>query len=82
MASWYRSAAGMRTREIPLSELKALPVLCVGQADDLRFEDDGVRVWLSRCGVEDGEPYANKVTVETLRRDGRWEIYTTYQARG
>jgi hypothetical protein len=49
-----------------LAELEALPTLTVGQADDLKWESDSERVWLSRCGVEDGEPWANKVTVERL----------------
>jgi hypothetical protein len=59
-------------------ELEALPVLSVGQADDLHIDTGAVRVWLSRCGVEDGEPFDNKVTVETLSRDGRWVEYRVY----
>jgi len=72
-----------RTATYTLQELTDRPVLCVGQADNLVIETDDTRVWLSRCGVEDGEPYEDKVTVETLRRNGgRWEIYRTYQAGG
>lgn len=52
--------------EIPLAELEALPTLCVGQADSLKIESDTERVWLSRCGIEDGEPWDHKVTVERL----------------
>ena len=62
-------------------ELKAMPTLSTGQADDLKIEDEDTdgpyRVWLSRCGVEDGEPYPNKVTIE--RYDGdRWYDAQTY----
>ena len=60
-------------------ELRQKPTLCVGQADDLKVEIDTERVWLSRCTVEDGEPYDNKVTVETLK-DGKW--ITTEQYEG
>lgn len=49
-----------------LAELEALPTLATGQADDLKVETENRRVWLSRCGVEDGEPYPNKATVEKL----------------
>lgn len=62
-----------------LKELKALPTLAVGQADDLKMDTGTVRVWLSRCTVEDGEPYDNKVTVECLL-NGRWEETETYPA--
>ena len=62
-----------------LKQLKALPILATGQADDLKIETSDTRVWLSRCTVEDGEPYNNKATVEKLI-DGRWDIVETYQA--
>jgi len=51
-------------------ELEELPVIAQGQADDLHVENfdgptfKGVRVWLSRTGVADGEPYENTVTIE------------------
>ena len=72
-------------RRYSLAELEQFPTLAVGQADDLRVEEyvgrKLVRYWLSRCGVEDGEPYPNKVTIEA--RDcpnGSWENIETYQA--
>lgn len=52
------------TYELTLSELKELPTLAQGQADDLKIESDTERVWLSRCTAADGEPWDNKVTVE------------------
>ena len=53
------------------NELEALPTLSQGQTCDLKIETERRRVWLSRGGVEDGEPYARTVTVERLI-GGRW----------
>ena len=44
---------------------------------DLKFEDKTTRVWLSRLGKEDGEPYSNTVYIEQYI-DGRWEISSCY----
>lgn len=63
-----------------LEELEALPTLAVGQTCNLKIEDGGLRIWLSRCGVADGEPYPNKVT-EEVRIDGRWIDARYYQAK-
>ena len=63
-----------------LNELESLPTLSVGQADNLKVDTGTVRVWLSRCTVEDGEPYNNKVTIERLI-DGYWFAWHTYQAQ-
>jgi hypothetical protein len=65
-----------------LEELEGLPDLCIGQADTLKVDDDdGIRVWLCRCGVADGMPYDNQVTVEEINNNGRWLTVDTYQAR-
>ena len=51
-------------------ELLAMPVTCQGQAHDLHLENNwtpefsGVRFWVSRCGLEDGEPFEVTVYVE------------------
>lgn len=66
--------------DLPLRHLRRKKILAVGQADDLRFDNGSTRLWLSRCGTEDGEPYADKVTVETFRSNGKWEIYREYLA--
>lgn len=66
--------------EVPLTELEALPTLCVGQADDLKIESDRERVWLSRTTVEDGEPWDNKVTVERYI-GGAWIEVEWWEAR-
>lgn len=59
-------------------ELDAMPVLAEGQADNLHIDnEDGVRIWLSRCGLEDGEPFENTVTVEAYNGN-RWETVATY----
>jgi len=57
--------------------LESLPTLCQGQADDLKIEEPGFRVWISRCGVEDGEPYDNKITIEEYI-DGNWIVTDEY----
>lgn len=52
--------------------LDALPTRTVGQGADLKVEatigDTQLRVWLSRCDVADGEPFARTVYVE-IRSD-------------
>lgn len=64
-----------------LSQLESMPTLSTSQGDDLKVDEDGVRVWLSRMDVEDGMPYHSQVTVEVLDEEtGRWEIQHTYQA--
>lgn len=70
-----------RCSELPLHWLKAQKVIAVGQSCDLVFEGERTRIWLSRCAAEDGEPYNNKVTVETWRDNGLFEVYRYYEAR-
>ena len=67
-------------RQYSLQELQAKKTLATGQADDLKVETRTTRVWLSRCTVDDGEPYNNKVSVEKYQ-NGRWETIETYQAQ-
>lgn len=59
------------------AELRQMPTLAVSQADDLKIDTGETRVWLARTGVEDGEPFDNKVTIERLVK-GRWEVEATY----
>jgi len=57
--------------------LASEPVLSAGQADNLHFEGDGIRLSLSRTGIEDGEPFDNTITIE--REDGgRWITVAKY----
>jgi hypothetical protein len=58
-------------------ELRSLPTLSVAQADNLKIDTGTERVWLSRCGIEDGEPYDDKITIERLR-GGRWVTIEEY----
>lgn len=59
-----------------------MPTLSTGQAGSLKIETEDIRIWLSRCGVADGEPYENKVTVEMYIHDkGGWTRHLTYQAQ-
>lgn len=59
------------------AELRRRRTLSVAQADDLKIDTGKMRVWLARTGVEDGEPYDDKVTIEKLRH-GRWEVVEEY----
>jgi hypothetical protein len=59
------------------SELEQMDTLSVGQADNLKVDTGTERVWLSRCGVEDGEPFDHKVTVERFN-GRRWKIIEEY----
>jgi hypothetical protein len=60
-----------------LEELESMPTISKGHTDDLKYEDDDTRVWLSRMTVEDGMPYNNQVTVEKYEEiDGSWIWHT------
>ena len=58
-------------------ELKDLPTLAQGQADNLKIDTGTERVWLCRCGIADGMPYNNAITIERLI-DGRWQTVQQY----
>jgi hypothetical protein len=67
-------------RTLTLEELEALPTLATGQTCNLKYDNGNSRVWLSRCTVEDGELFDNKVTVESLT-DGMWQTVAVYPAQ-
>ncbi len=85
------------TKKYTLKQLEALPTLHQGHTDDLKIEthkgypfkeSKGVRVWLSRLTVEDGQPYNNQVTVEEYREkkisgfdSWQWVTVQQYQAK-
>jgi hypothetical protein len=52
--------------------LEELPVLIEGQADNCHIDTGDFRVWLSRTGIEDGEPYDNTVTIEEHVKSPAW----------
>lgn len=61
-------------------ELRALPTLAVGQADDLKIDQGGYRVWISRCGLADGAQYEDTVFVEMLEEpSGQWTTIAEYE---
>ena len=61
-----------------VAALEAMKTLSVSQADDLKIDDGRTRVWLARCGIDDGAAYDNGVTVEKLR-NGRWVTVEQYE---
>ncbi len=63
-------------RQYTVEELEAMPTLAVGQADDLKVDTGEERVWLSRCGAEDGQIY--RIGHEHLI-DGRWVVVSEYE---
>jgi len=65
--------------EWSLRELLEMPTISQGQTDNLKYEDEDTRVWLSRMTVEDGMPYNNQVTVEKYI-DNNWVTVDEYEA--
>ncbi len=65
-----------RHHQYTRADLEALPVLSIGQADDLRFEDpsQGIRVWLSRA-----PPYV--VEIERWTPESGWTTADRYPVR-
>jgi len=69
-------------------QLEDFDTITIGQADDLKWEgvaNDGtpMRLWLSRCGTADGEPYERTVTVELYcvpddEEDEQWHNVARY----
>lgn len=53
-------------------DLEQLPTLAVGHTADLKVDRGGTRVWLSRTGLADGEPFENTVSVEQWTGES-WE---------
>lgn len=71
----------MKTKtKYTLTELENMPTITQGQFSNMKYDDGETKILLSRCTIEDGEPYNNKVTVEKLI-NGNWTITETYQAK-
>lgn len=64
---------------LTFDELEVIDTLIVSQSDDLKIDNEGFRVWLSRCDTYDGMPYDNAVTIEKLI-DNRWIEVLMYEA--
>lgn len=59
--------------------LDELPTLVTSQARDLKVDIGWLRVWLSCCGTEDGEPFARTVYVQQHRPTGLvWVVDVGY----
>ena len=59
-------------------QLRAMPTLKEGYADNLKIKTDDTEVWLSRATVADGAPYDNGVTVKRKGIDGNWYVSAEY----
>jgi hypothetical protein len=55
-------------------ELEELPTISQCQDADLKVDTGHIRVWLSRCGLKDGEPFARTVYVEEHKGVGWWSV--------
>lgn len=57
-------------------ELKKMPTLSTGQAEDLKHDDGEHRWWLDRVGPDSGATH--RVAVEELVQ-GRWKVVHQYE---
>lgn len=76
--SWLRH--NLTDHTFSLADLQAIPVLTVGQADNVLLNHGGIKVSLSHTAVADGAPYDNQVTVQKNSRNG-WQTIREYQAK-
>jgi hypothetical protein len=70
-----------RTPRFPnTDQLEALPVLAQGHVHDLHIDTGIYRVWLSRCSIEDGEPFRNTAYIEIKNANHLWQDLGYYDA--
>ena len=62
-----------------LAYLELQPTLHQGHFDNLKVDENGLRVWLSRMTVADGMPYNNEVTIEQYVNNN-WQEVIRFQA--
>jgi len=67
-------------KRLTLEEAKNMTVLSQGHFDNLIYEENNIRIWLSRMTIADGIPYDNQITVEEYC-DGVWATLDVYQAK-
>lgn len=65
--------------DLALSDLEEMETIIEGYADDLKIDDGTFKVWLCRVGIDDGMPYDNAVTIETVV-EGKWIEVLMYEA--
>ena len=61
--------------------LEESAVIGAAQDADLHFDSNGVRLWVHRTGLDDGEPFENTITVELLtdvNQESHWTTVATY----
>lgn len=66
------------TKKRTLREIRSMPIIRTSQYDDVLFENEKYRMWLSNMTVDDGAPYNDQVTVEEYI-DGKWVIIMQYE---
>jgi len=66
--------------DLSLDYLEGLETISEGHTDDLKIHDDIFKVWLCRCGMDDGMPYDNAVSIEMLINN-RWVEVFMYEAK-
>lgn len=64
----------MLPNPLPSAEgIASIPVISTGPVANLHYDDGQHRIWLSRCGLADGEPFERTVYVEIYDENGgRW----------
>jgi len=65
--------------DLSLNEIEEMETIIEGYADDLKIDDGRFKVWLSRVGIDDGMPYDNAITIETVI-EGKWVEVLMYEA--
>ena len=58
--------------------LDSIATITEGYTGDLKVDTGGLRIWLHRTSIEDGEPHRNTVTIECRDPDGCWHDVLTY----
>jgi len=72
---------GLRLPRFPnTAQLEALPVLSQGHVHDLHIDTGVYRVSLSRCSIEDGEPFRNTAYIEIKDANFVWQDLGYYDA--
>jgi len=61
------------------TKLLSMETIRSSHDSDLKFQNEDTRVWLSRGGKEDGEPYENTVYEESYI-DGIWVLSGYYDS--
>lgn len=60
------------------NDLNDIETISQGHTDDLKVEEDNIRIWLSRMTVADGMPYDNQITIEMYMLN-KWVIINQYE---